>query len=167
MKIYLLTLCLFCNSIVTISPQNNKSYWIECEHFPYDFFVQMNDTIDIYYLNKDIYGTKELLKNTSYQHHIILDMEKMINDFQLKKQSSYQLHQIHSLFQQIIEQLSPNIIFQIDHYIQHDFTIKELFQWLTFIKDKPKIHSYVYPSIIFQNQTYLLSEYPISITHYK
>lgn len=154
----MIALCLFLSSIVSISAQQDKFYWIECSNFPYDFIIDTNEQIHIYYVDKRIHGSEHLISNDGT--HIQLDIKKIEDDFNIEAFPMYnhETKKVQLYFQQILKNLNPSILLKFNQYVKHNLSFSEVTNWYQLYLDKPKIQTYVYPALSFEDQYYLLSE---------
>lgn len=161
MKAFILAIFLSLNSIVTTSTQNDKYYWIECQNFPYDFIVQMNDKIHIYYLDKRAIGSQTLAQEHKIDARIQLHMDEIKQDFKLSDfpMYNYQNQTVQTYFHQIIEQLSPASLLHLNDYVTHEFNWSQLQSLYQLVIKKPKVIFHTYPVLYFQDQRYLLGEH--------
>ena len=162
MKTYMLIFFILLNNIMPISNPNDKYYWIECNDFPYDFMIQVNEQLHIYYLDKRVQGTNTLPIGKKIEHRIQLNMNQIQTDFELDDFPMYNFERktVQTYFQDILKNLKPSLLLHLHDYVIHDFTLQELKDWYQIYLDKPKIKYHIYPVLLFENQRYLLSEYP-------
>jgi hypothetical protein len=161
LKAFILTIFLLLTSIVTTSAQNDKYYWIECQNFPYDFIVQTNDKIHIYYLDKRALGSQTLAQEHKIDARILLHMDQIKADFKLEDFPMYnfQNRSVQNYFHQMIEHLSPTSLLHLNDYVTHDFNWSQLQSWYQIIKNKPQVVYHTYPVLYFQDKRFLLGEH--------
>lgn len=157
----MLSFCIFLSSIVSSSHQHYKTYWIECFNFPYDFIIQLKEPIDIYYIDKRMVGSESLTKE--YDLHIQLKMDEIQNDLQIDSfpMYNYTIEKVQDYFHQIIQNIHPSMLFQLNDYIQHEFSLAEVKDWYQLLKTKPQYQSFMYPTLIIDGRHYLLNDHAI------
>ena len=106
-------------------------------------------------------GSESLTKE--YDLHIQLKMDEIQNDLQIDSfpMYNYTIEKVQDYFHQIIQNIHPSMLFQLNDYIQHEFSLAEVKDWYQLFKTKPQYQSFMYPTLIIDGRHYLLNDHAI------
>lgn len=164
MKKCILSILLLITCIVPLSAKDSKTYLIHCENFPYDFLVISSDETRIYYLNKAISGMQTLSASLPADYAATLHLQAINQTLSINPDQYHfeDASSIQQYFLALASKLNPMMLFSLDDYVTHDFSIGDLPQLYQMVKEKPEIAHYAYPALVYNGHQYLLSEEAVS-----